>query len=898
VFELAAQEGKFEELQNKVESRLSGCNQNRKIRILEELASVAYRSGQDEDVQLLLAPAIHHVETKNAYRVRSDVGFLLGETDIVNNNRKYIGVPEINLSNRGEALATLAKELYDRGMRASAKLLAEEALVDAKQEEDGNLALKAARIVSDTCEQGENFTEAAKWMISVARKTDAAGDWSRAGRLSLRAGKHQTAIECIEKSGRIEELSRALAAGGHYQKASETTKDQVTRVALLYKVDKKQARKELAALKDEKRVQALEAILDYLDGRVEKAVEALGNAGEKETAEILERDDREHWKSLDIIEQLQEAAEMEAWCPKEFEPRESTLLEGVPGAGKSRDLAAKVNGDITRGCYPDQIMVITLTRPGAKVMTKRIGGDVPGKTTHGAMYQLEGITARIDGRPKLRVAPPEKALKLMEQAIYERRSLGAAFRVLEAEEVLEEFSRTRERMEPMKFMRPVYITVAIRYMEILKAQGMVDFPGLMTNAIQLLRTNAGLQEFIRRLRIVVDEGQDYNKLDIEVLKWLIKLCGGGLDVAASPSQSIFVFRGADYGELERAMPEGIQRKQLKENKRCTPQIVQAALPLAGRDCANMFSKRENGKLVQVVETISTDLEADFIGRQVAQWISSGRKIEDIAILTRTRRQMMPVIDALRVRDIPNFMAGEKMDIFSSEEIRAWAGYIELALHPDDESILETIIDVPRAGIGVKTIYLLRGNETLTWKHLEDALKNKANLLHESARERIRSLIEMKSSLPQLAVAKELNVREKASAILLRSGISEWLYAEGDWEGVHGLEHIEKTAEEYGTLEDFLTYLKDEISRPREEKGVTLSTIHGSKGEEWKAVAIVGVEDGKLPLEGQDEAEEKRLAFVAYTRAMDELVITATRESKPSPYLLRIPEDVRENIHYP
>jgi superfamily I DNA/RNA helicase len=157
---------------------------------------------------------------------------------------------------------------------------------------------------------------------------------------------------------------------------------------------------------------------------------------------------------------------------------------------------------------------------------------------------------------------------------------------------------------------------------------------------------------------------------------------------------------------------------------------------------------------------------------------------------------------------------------------------------------------------------------------------------------------MKSSLPQLAVAKELNVREKASAILLRSGISEWLYAEGDWEGVHGLEHIEKTAEEYGTLEDFLTYLKDEISRPREEKGVTLSTIHGSKGEEWKAVAIVGVEDGKLPLEGQDEAEEKRLAFVAYTRAMDELVITATRESKPSPYLLRIPEDVRENIHYP
>jgi DNA helicase-2/ATP-dependent DNA helicase PcrA len=910
VFEMAAQEEKFMELQAKVESRLAGLTHDRKIRILEELACVAYRSGLDEDVQLLLAEGLQCGQTKNAYRARAGIGFLLEEGkdegsdegnwngSIVDVTRKYIGVPELDLTNRGEALATMAKELFDRGMRASAKLLAEEAIVLGMNDQNGPLTEKAARIFCGACGQGENYTEAAKWMISVARRTNAAADWCRAGRLALRAGKHETAIECIEKSGRREELSRALAADGHYQKAADATKDPVTRAALLYKADKKLARKELTELKKDKRSQALAAILDYLEGRVDKAVEALGNAGEKETAVTLEKEDRDRWESLSVIEQLQEAAEQEAWCPKEVEPRESTLLEGVPGAGKSRKLAENVRGDVSRGMYPDQFMIITLTRSGAKVMTHRTGGDVPGKTTHSAVYALEGIAARIDGRPKLRIAPPEKALRLMEQAIFEKRSLGAAFRVLDAEEVLEDFNRTRERMDPMKVMRPTYISVCLRYMEIMDKQGLVDFPGIETNVIQLLRHNAGLQEFIRKLRIVLDEGQDYNRLDIEVLKWLIRMCGGGLDVAASPSQSIFVFRGANYGELERAMPEGIKRDRLNENKRCTPQIVQAALPLAGRDCANMFSKRENGRLVQVVETISTDLEADFVGRQVVEWLNAGRKLEEIAVLARTRRQMMPVIDALRARDIPNYMAGEKADIFSSEEVRGWAGYIELALHPENESLLETIVDVPRKGWGPKTRFTVRGNGTLTWKNMEDALQNKAHLLHEAAKEGIRNLIEMKTSLPEIAASKELSVREKAANILMRSGITETLYAEGDWESMHGLEHLEKTAEEYGSLDSFLAYLKEEIGRPREEKGVTLSTIHGSKGDEWPVVALIGVENGKLPLEGQDPAEEQRLAFVAFTRAMDELVVTATRESKPSPYLLRIPEEVREITQYP
>jgi DNA helicase-2/ATP-dependent DNA helicase PcrA len=557
------------------------------------------------------------------------------------------------------------------------------------------------------------------------------------------------------------------------------------------------------------------------------------------------------------------------------------LVTAPPGAGKTRRLVSDIQERLQEGVFPYSIIATTFTREAAKEIAERLGGEVPIRTLHGLGYWLIRLSRQTRGEVVPRVISEDKSLSVMERAVKE---LDVKF--VEPRQALEDMARVRERGGRPESLHPLVQQVISRYLAILRADNQLDFTGILDEAQRELQ-NPDLQEFLRGQRVFVDEGQDLNPQTEWPLLEVLRQVSEEFVLFASPSQQIYGFRGADWEKLCSAFPEKLQIETMRENYRSTPEIVYAAARLAGPDADTMLPTRESvGSPVVAVDALNAEMEADYVGRQTARWLAQGIPLGEVSILARVHSMLNAIQMALRARDVPFHIVGGRMSLFQREETQAVLGYLRLGLDPMDDSVLETIIDFPPCGIGVRTRYDLRGDDCLTWDHLFKALADPKQLRQQAVR-RILRIFDLREHFEAIVQAK-LPLTQTIGRMLDLTEVPSYLASEGDFHAARSLNDLVSASTEFSSLKGFVDYLQDEVNRPRDSLGVQLSTLHAAKGREWDAVIIPGFQEGLLPLEGADPREERNLAFVGMSRARFHLTLTLNRTMPPSHLLAHLP----------
>ncbi len=389
--------------------------------------------------------------------------------------------------------------------------------------------------------------------------------------------------------------------------------------------------------------------------------------------------------------------------------------------------------------------------------------------------------------------------------------------------------------------------------------------------------------------------------------------------------SIYAFRGADIRNILDFEKDfgGADTVALEQNYRSTNAILEAANAVIDnnrdRKPKRLWSELGQGDPVEVVEVEDEHAEARFVAAEIARQVESGYSASELAVFYRTNAQSRVLEDVLVRQGIPYQVIGGPR-FYERAEIKDAVAYLSLLNNTDDAVALMRIANRPRRGIGDTSIQRLVAHATALGISLWDATADPeaAGVATASARA-IRGFRAIMESLQ--SAAQELEVDELVEAVLQRSGTIEAYEAERTIEArgrIENLQELVGSAQEYRarmdepTLSGFLEEVQlqsDQDTLSQDEAQVTLMTIHNAKGLEYRVVFLIGMEDGIFPharaLEDNEVEEERRLAYVGMTRAMERLTLThATARSLygrreynlPSRFLDELPPSVdRERL---
>lgn len=470
------------------------------------------------------------------------------------------------------------------------------------------------------------------------------------------------------------------------------------------------------------------------------------------------------------------------------------------------------------------------------------------------------------------------------------------------------------------------------YQLALKAQGAVDFDDLIVFPSRIFEQFPEVkQHYSDRFRyIMVDEYQDTNKAQLELLRHLGD-AHHNVCVVGDDDQCIYSWRGAEVRNIldfEKLFPGG-KEVRLEQNYRSNQVILDAANAVIeknpDRRSKRMWSDVKGGPRITLCCAPSEEDEARWVAAEVKRAVGEGLSPDDIAILYRVNGQSRFLEEFLREKEVRYEVHGGT-EFFDRREVKDVIAYFKVIANPKDEISLLRIVNTPARGIGDVTMerlnaWALKENVPL-WKALERA--GEIETLPAGAGDKVLEFVKLmekyrghfnKGNLAHVTneLLKEIDFigQARANAPSLASGDRK---SKAVKHVLHSLEAYEKKE---GPKASLLTYLNrlsldtkdDEDEAQRLAGRVSMMTIHGSKGLEWKLVFIVGVEEDLLPHSGmQGEApnpgEERRLCYVAMTRARDRLVMSrASSRIKrgkeaprtPSRFLADIPEQLCEVI---
>ncbi|PZR16632.1 MAG: DNA helicase UvrD [Archangium gephyra] len=470
------------------------------------------------------------------------------------------------------------------------------------------------------------------------------------------------------------------------------------------------------------------------------------------------------------------------------------------------------------------------------------------------------------------------------------------------------------------------------YQLALKAQGAVDFDDLIVFPSRIFEQFPEVkQHYGERFRyIMVDEYQDTNKAQLELLRHLGD-AHHNVCVVGDDDQCIYSWRGAEVRNIldfEKLFPGG-KEVRLEQNYRSNQVILDAANSVIeknpDRRSKRMWSDVKAGPKITLCSAPSEEDEARWVASEVKRAVGEGMSPDDIAILYRVNGQSRFLEEFLREREVRYEVHGGT-EFFDRREVKDVIAYFRVIANPKDEISLLRIINTPARGIGDVTMERINAwalkHDTPLWKALERSAE--IDTLPHGAAEKVLGFVALmeryrgmfdKGNLSKVTseLLKEIDFmgNARANAPSLASGDRK---AQAVKHVIQSLENYEKKE---GPKASLLTYLnrlsldtKDDEDEHQHLAGrVSMMTIHGSKGLEWKMVFVVGCEEDLLPHSGmQGEApnpgEERRLCYVAMTRARDRLIMTrATTRVKrgkelprtPSRFLGDIPEQLCEVI---
>ncbi|MDE6741296.1 MAG: UvrD-helicase domain-containing protein [Muribaculaceae bacterium] len=479
-----------------------------------------------------------------------------------------------------------------------------------------------------------------------------------------------------------------------------------------------------------------------------------------------------------------------------------------------------------------------------------------------------------------------------------------------------------------KAKRPLTGQIFKAYCERCKRADAMDFDDILVYMNILLRDFPDIrrhyQEFFRY--VLVDEYQDTNFAQHLIISQLATL-HKHLCVVGDDAQSIYSFRGANIANIlnmEKRYPD-LKIFKLERNYRSTQNIINAAGSLIDKNTRQMkkrvYSEKDEGERVKILSTYSDIEEAYLVANMIAKSrLSLHDSFEDYAVLYRTNAQSRALEESLRKRNIAYRIYGG-LSFYQRKEIKDAVCYFRLAINPDDDEALRRVINYPARGIGDTTMKKLSDAATVSgvsmWQVLKDPV-GKALAVNAGTLKKLTAFHDMVQEFID-DIAKGSNAYELGQLIFNRSGILAVLNHDNTPESISkqenlkellaGLKDFVDTRLEEGDerigMQEFLSDImlatdQDSNDETSDEK-VTLMTCHAAKGLEFKHVYVVGVEEELLPsamaMNSADEVEEeRRLLYVAMTRAKETLMLTyaktrfrngQTVQTRPSRFLSEI-----------
>jgi len=639
-----------------------------------------------------------------------------------------------------------------------------------------------------------------------------------------------------------------------------------------------------------------------------------------------------------------------------------TLIIAGAGSGKTRVITYRIAYMLAKGIPQHAILALTFTNKAAKEMEIRVKELTGKKlqsltlsTFHAFGLSIIRNEAELLGfRKNFSVYDETDRITLIKESL---RECHMASKKVDLYALGQLFSNIKTGLavwnDDAVNMQPVYE----EYQQGLKIYNAVDFDDLLVLPLELFEQHPDiLEKYRQRYRyIMVDEFQDTSLIQYKLMRLLAsgELASGdalpNVCAVGDDDQSIYSWRGANYRNItmfEQDFP-GLTEIKLEQNYRSTSTILEAANGVIAHNTSRkgktLWSGKGGGRPIELHYPENESAEADFIASQIRNLqIADGLRYHDFGVLTRTNSLAGNIEEAFLAENIPYKVSGGT-SFFQRKEIKDIISYLRVIANTHDDVSLLRIINTPVRGIGKATIAALndiaRKNKTGIW----DAISR----LNHARQEGQQHLFHDKKVLTELEEFTRL-IETQQAAILERKGEpgQPWLLSQKvralvdtiDYWGYlvaeHGKEE-KKARRKFGNIEYFIRMIENwerdpdtldaglypwlnRISLITKDDGetdnlgkVSLMTIHSAKGLEFPVVFIAGAEEGLIPHEKSiaDEnetpsetagslEEERRLFYVAITRAREKLYITSCQkrrrlqsveECNPSPFLEEIPQ---------
>ena len=586
------------------------------------------------------------------------------------------------------------------------------------------------------------------------------------------------------------------------------------------------------------------------------------------------------------------------------------ILAGA-GSGKTRVLTHRIAYLVEeKGISPYKILAITFTNKASKEMKERIEKlltddcrDLWVSTFHSSCVRiLRKDIEKIGFQRNFVIYDTSDQEVVMKEAI---KKLGLDDKLFSPRAVLGEIGRAKDQLMGPKaylqafqgdFRKEKIAKLYEIYQDKLRSNNALDFDDLIMKTVELFATNPTVLRYYQEKfqYILVDEFQDTNISQYQLVSMLAK-AHQNLCVVGDDDQSIYGWRGADIKNIlgfEKDFP-GARVIKLEQNYRSTGSILDAANHVVAnnrqRKNKRLITENPKGEIIQYHKAGNEYDEAHYISYHIQKIIRDENKTyADFAVLYRTNAQSRVIEEAFMKENIPYKLYGGTR-FYDRKEIKDILAYLKIVENPVDDINLQRIINVPKRGIGLKSIekvadYAGQRGESLFSAFLDvddiNTLSTRVKVQANQFTEMIVELIERKS---------QLSITEMVDEIYLKTGYLEELRMENTVEATSRIENLQEFRSltqdfdknaEVKTLEEFLARTSLETSLDKMEEGeaaVVLMTLHSAKGLEFPVVFIPGMEEGIFPsymsLQEQNEEEERRLCYVGITRAMEKLFMT-------------------------
>lgn len=580
------------------------------------------------------------------------------------------------------------------------------------------------------------------------------------------------------------------------------------------------------------------------------------------------------------------------------------LVSAGAGSGKTRLLTYRIAYLITEcGVPANKILAITFTNKAAGEMKDRIhklapnGDMVTVCTIHSFCARMlrtyssflpgfkENFTIYSETDTNKLIKDIFKSMKITDESTKNKYKNTISYLKNENMSV-DEYLRLNLRVGNE------FKTFYLKYQDELKKNNAMDFDDLLINFYNLISTNKEVLDSIQNkyTYFSVDEFQDTNQIQYDIVKTLASKTKNLL-IVGDEDQSIYGWRGASAVNMFNFLKDFPNAKtfKLEENYRSTKKILERANNIIknnhNRMDKHLFTSNEEGADVEYYSAYNEGEEADFVVRNIIAKHAEGVPYNEIAILMRLNALSRTFEEKLLTYNIPHIMYNG-FKFFERAEIKNVLAYLTATVNPDDDISFTRIINFPKRGIGETSIAKLIEIAQKKQTSVKDVVMNYEHEILPSALQ--RKLKELKEIFTDLEHQMgEMNMYDFFTYMLSRTGILQAfdLTNEQDYERFLNINSLTNSVKEFeennegATIVDYLQSVTLSSSMDSDDgSGVVIATVHGAKGLEFNTVFIVGCEENIFPIsrdDGDDLEEERRLMYVAITRAKNKLFLTSS-----------------------